>query len=157
MAKDSTSIAVLEAFRRQYGASNTFYDRLAQTRIDDLKKQASVAAPPPSPAPLPEIGPLVSPPINKPAPVPKEPEKSGAPITRAEGLKCCIELYFDGQGRKFGPEGSTDYPYSKSMIVEVCNISIQGSNGNKRYTPEELCRLSRQPKAKAARGPAVKQ
>jgi uncharacterized caspase-like protein len=38
-AKDSTSIAVLEAFRRQYGAANAFYDRLAEARIEELKKQ----------------------------------------------------------------------------------------------------------------------
>ena len=37
--KDSTSIAVLEAFRRQYGASNAFYDRLAEVRINELKAQ----------------------------------------------------------------------------------------------------------------------
>jgi uncharacterized caspase-like protein len=38
-AKDSTDIAALEAFRRQYGASNAFYDRLAETRIEELKKR----------------------------------------------------------------------------------------------------------------------
>lgn len=38
-AKDSTSIPVLEAFRRQYGAANAFYDRLAEARIDELKRQ----------------------------------------------------------------------------------------------------------------------
>jgi formylglycine-generating enzyme required for sulfatase activity len=38
-AKDSTSIAVLEAFRRQYGATDPFYDRLAQERIDELRRQ----------------------------------------------------------------------------------------------------------------------
>jgi TRAP-type mannitol/chloroaromatic compound transport system substrate-binding protein len=38
-AKDTTSIAVLEAFRRQYGATNAFYDRLAQERIDELRRQ----------------------------------------------------------------------------------------------------------------------
>jgi formylglycine-generating enzyme required for sulfatase activity len=30
---------VLEAFRRQYGAANAFYDRLAEARIDELKRQ----------------------------------------------------------------------------------------------------------------------
>jgi hypothetical protein len=37
-AKDSTSIPVLEAFRRQYGASNTLYDRLAEARIEELNR-----------------------------------------------------------------------------------------------------------------------
>lgn len=36
-AKDSTSIGVLEGFRRQYGA-NLFYDRLAAKRIDELRR-----------------------------------------------------------------------------------------------------------------------
>ena len=38
-AKDSTSIAVLEAFRRQYGSANAFYDRLAEARIEALRQQ----------------------------------------------------------------------------------------------------------------------
>jgi uncharacterized caspase-like protein len=38
-AKDSTSVGVLEAFRRQYGGSNAFYDRLAEARIAELRKQ----------------------------------------------------------------------------------------------------------------------
>jgi formylglycine-generating enzyme required for sulfatase activity len=38
-ARDSTSIAVLEAFRAQYGAANAFYDRLAAARIEELRKQ----------------------------------------------------------------------------------------------------------------------
>jgi len=38
-AKDSTSIPVLEAFRRQYGAADAFYDRLAAERIEELKRR----------------------------------------------------------------------------------------------------------------------
>jgi uncharacterized caspase-like protein len=38
-AKDSTSVSVLDAFRRQYGASNAFYDGLAEARIAELRKQ----------------------------------------------------------------------------------------------------------------------
>jgi formylglycine-generating enzyme required for sulfatase activity len=38
-AKDSTSIAALEAFRRQYGAMDAFYDRLAQERVEELQAQ----------------------------------------------------------------------------------------------------------------------
>jgi uncharacterized caspase-like protein len=36
-AKDSSSIAVLEAFRRQFGTSSAFYNRLATARIEELK------------------------------------------------------------------------------------------------------------------------
>jgi hypothetical protein len=45
--KDSTSVAMLEAFRRQYGAANAFYDRLAEARIEELKRQSPAAATPP--------------------------------------------------------------------------------------------------------------
>jgi uncharacterized caspase-like protein len=53
-AKDSSSIAVLEAFRRQYGAANALYDQLAAERIVALRsatgpKGAPVAAPDPPP------------------------------------------------------------------------------------------------------------
>ena len=37
--RDSTSIAVLEAFRRQYGVANPVYDRLAEARIEELRRQ----------------------------------------------------------------------------------------------------------------------
>ena len=37
--KDSASVAVLEAFRRQYGAANAVYDRLAEARIEELRRQ----------------------------------------------------------------------------------------------------------------------
>jgi formylglycine-generating enzyme required for sulfatase activity/uncharacterized caspase-like protein len=51
-AKDSTSIAVLEAFRQQYGASNAFYDRLAEARIEELRKLALAVPPAPRPSPV---------------------------------------------------------------------------------------------------------
>jgi formylglycine-generating enzyme required for sulfatase activity len=39
VVKDSTSIPALEAFRRQYGQDSPVYDRLAEARIGELKKQ----------------------------------------------------------------------------------------------------------------------
>jgi formylglycine-generating enzyme required for sulfatase activity len=52
VAKDSTSIAALEAFRRQYGSGDAFYDELAKDRIEALRKQqVAVASPPPKVAP----------------------------------------------------------------------------------------------------------
>jgi formylglycine-generating enzyme required for sulfatase activity len=49
--KDTNDIRTLEAFRRQYGAPNRFrdradplYDRLAETRIDELKKEQAETA-----------------------------------------------------------------------------------------------------------------
>jgi uncharacterized caspase-like protein len=47
--KDSRDIAVLDAFRRQYGADNAVYARLAEARIEALSKPQ--AAQPASPAP----------------------------------------------------------------------------------------------------------
>jgi formylglycine-generating enzyme required for sulfatase activity len=43
-AKDSTGTAVLEAFRRQYGAANPFYDRLAAERIEALRRRQLAVA-----------------------------------------------------------------------------------------------------------------
>ena len=42
--KDTTSVAALEAFRRQYGAANPIYDRLAEARIEELKQVAMLKA-----------------------------------------------------------------------------------------------------------------
>ena len=55
--KDSTDVRDLEAYRRQYGPSNPFYDRQAEQRIEALNKQTAALAPPPvfsaSRAPIP--------------------------------------------------------------------------------------------------------
>ena len=49
--KDTSSIAVLEAFITRY--RETFYAELARARIEDLKKQqVAIAAPPPAPPPV---------------------------------------------------------------------------------------------------------
>jgi formylglycine-generating enzyme required for sulfatase activity len=57
--KDSTDVRDLEAYRRQYGQLNLFYDRQAERRIDELKKQVAVAAPPPAAKPTPVVEPAV--------------------------------------------------------------------------------------------------
>jgi hypothetical protein len=41
--KDGTNVAVLEAFRRQYGPSNALYDRPAEMRINELNAQQLAA------------------------------------------------------------------------------------------------------------------
>jgi uncharacterized caspase-like protein len=55
LVKDNASIEVIEAFRKQYGAANALYDRLAAERIDTLKSGAAswklAAAPAKEPAP----------------------------------------------------------------------------------------------------------
>jgi formylglycine-generating enzyme required for sulfatase activity len=43
LVKDSTDISSLEVFRKQYGLSNPFFDRLAVARIDELKRRQVVA------------------------------------------------------------------------------------------------------------------
>jgi formylglycine-generating enzyme required for sulfatase activity len=49
--KDTTSIAALEAFRERYGKDNAVYARLAEARIEELKKLAMVAPPQAKPEP----------------------------------------------------------------------------------------------------------
>jgi hypothetical protein len=46
IVKDSNDLRSLEAFRRQYGKGNAFFDRLAEARIEEVKK--NVASLPPS-------------------------------------------------------------------------------------------------------------
>jgi hypothetical protein len=55
--KDTQDIRMLEAFRRQYGAANPLFDRLAESRIEELKKLGSgpVSLPPQAPAARPTV------------------------------------------------------------------------------------------------------
>jgi hypothetical protein len=123
-----------------------------EARIEELSKQAALTATPP------EVGPAASPPIENLVPAPKEPEKGVPPVSRAEGFKCCVDLYFEGQGSKFAAEGTTGTSLSRSTIVQACNISLSGDGGNKRYSPAELCRLRDQARAgRTARQTAPKQ
>jgi uncharacterized caspase-like protein len=72
-AQHSSSIAVLEAFRRQYGPSNALYDQLAAVRIEELNKRKPVAA-------LPEAAPMAP---QTPA---KSQSASGPPATNLASL-----------------------------------------------------------------------
>jgi branched-chain amino acid transport system substrate-binding protein len=84
-ARDTTSIAVLEAFRRQYGAANPFYDKLAEARIDELRRQkVAVAAPPPQTRPPPV--PLVKPAVGLIGPSRGEPIRIGFGMSLTGGL-----------------------------------------------------------------------
>jgi hypothetical protein len=48
LLKDTTNIPALEAFRQQYGKENPIYDRLAEGRVEELKRrQAAVIIAPP--------------------------------------------------------------------------------------------------------------
>jgi len=40
LVKDSSDMRALEAFRKQYGAANPFYDRLAEARVEQIKQAA---------------------------------------------------------------------------------------------------------------------
>lgn len=44
LVRDTDDIALLEAFRRQYGISNAMFDRLAANRISDLQRKAATNA-----------------------------------------------------------------------------------------------------------------
>src|SRR5262245_36826129 len=43
LVKDSADLRSLETFRKQYGAANPLYDRLAEARIEQIKQAAEVA------------------------------------------------------------------------------------------------------------------
>jgi uncharacterized caspase-like protein len=117
--KDSTSVAALQSFRQQYGASNAFYDRLAATRIDELKKQAAVPGP------------------KSPLPGANAPEKGGAPISAAAAVKCCHDVHYLNQGRKYAPEGqSTKSFMSKSEIMSMCATTMAAAT---EWTVKNIC------------------
>ena len=44
--KERKDIAIFDAFRRQYGAANPFYDTMAATRIEELKREQKPAVEP---------------------------------------------------------------------------------------------------------------
>jgi tetratricopeptide (TPR) repeat protein len=46
LVKDTTDIRVLESYRQQYGAANPLLGRLAESRIEELKKRQAAVAPP---------------------------------------------------------------------------------------------------------------
>jgi formylglycine-generating enzyme required for sulfatase activity/uncharacterized caspase-like protein len=74
MTKDTTSVAVLEAFRREF--RDTIYAEMARARLDELHARQSFAAAPPA-APVPQVratpAPEPNPPAEQPAPVRKKP------------------------------------------------------------------------------------
>jgi len=43
LVKDTTDIRALEAFRRQYGTANAFFDRLAEAQIENRRKPALIS------------------------------------------------------------------------------------------------------------------
>jgi TRAP-type mannitol/chloroaromatic compound transport system substrate-binding protein/uncharacterized caspase-like protein len=82
LAKDTTSLGVLEAFIARY--KDTFYADLARARLDDLKRQqAAAAAPPKVPAPRSATEPaLATPPAaGPPPPMAAQPFSLASPIT----------------------------------------------------------------------------
>ncbi len=77
LAKDTTSVTVLEAFTARY--KDTFYADLARVRMDDLKRQqAAAAAPPKAPATAKAAEPAVATP---PTPMSTQPFSLAGPIT----------------------------------------------------------------------------
>jgi formylglycine-generating enzyme required for sulfatase activity len=83
--KDSRDIAIVEGFRKQYGAANPLYDALAAQRLAELRPAQVAVAAPPKPAPVPPAGAckdglLVSVAVGKPPCI-----KPGS----AEGFKDC--------------------------------------------------------------------
>jgi hypothetical protein len=69
--KDSTSIAVLDSFVRQYGQGNNFYASFARARIEELKAAAAATRLPEPKLPREEPKPLMQARLTQPADLPR--------------------------------------------------------------------------------------
>jgi formylglycine-generating enzyme required for sulfatase activity len=116
LLETSTDIRALEAFRRQYGAANAFFDRLAEDRIEDLKKQqVAIAAPPQQEAPAT---------LTKPAAAITPARCDGVEITVGEGERRCFK---PGAGRT---GQFKDCPTCPEMVVAPAGTFTMGSPTN---------------------------
>jgi formylglycine-generating enzyme required for sulfatase activity len=85
--KDTTNILALEAFRQRYGRENPVYDRLAEERIEALKKHAMVAPPAPPKPPV-----LAFDPNRAPVPLTAAEERSLKPKDSFKECQSCPEM-----------------------------------------------------------------
>jgi len=140
--KDSASIAALEAFQRQYGAANPVFDRLAEARIEELKKQ-QVALVVPPPAPKPEPPPVTAPPPTPvPAPSP-EPAVGAVPPARA------AKPLTPAEEQALRPKDSfRECDNCPEMVVVPAGSFMMGSS------PEEIAALVKQHRIEDYRGEA---
>ncbi len=114
--KDSKDIADFEAFRRQYGASNPFYDGLAAKRIEALKRAQVAINVPPSAVSAPNQPPRRD--------RPDEVLCDGLLVSVATGKNPCIK---PGSGQSF-----KDCPDCPEMVVVPSGSFSMGS------TPAEV-------------------
>jgi formylglycine-generating enzyme required for sulfatase activity len=130
--KDTTNLAVLEAFIARY--KDTFYADLARARVDDLKKQQVALAPPPAksePAPAAKKTPglidqtlgIVLPPPSKQAPL-------NAPAGRCDGAQIAVGTANERRCVKPGAgktEWFKDCPACPEMVVVPAGRFTMGS------------------------------
>jgi formylglycine-generating enzyme required for sulfatase activity len=129
IVKDITDIRAVEAFRRQYGAANTFYDRLAEARIDELKRaQLAVATPPPAPSSPPPV-------ITKPAAIIVSPAQQ-----RCDG----VEAEVGGERRCLRPKDSfKDCSDCPEMVVIPAGEFVMGSTDDDHEKPLHKVTIAR--------------
>ena len=126
LVKDTTDIRALEAFRRQYGSTNSFFDRLAEARIEELKRTQVAAAGPP-PTPKPELMPQAKPAVQiTPAPPPPPPAGCSG-----------VEAQVGSERRCLRPRDIfKDCPSCPEMVVIPAGVFRMGSNdGDSDETP----------------------
>jgi formylglycine-generating enzyme required for sulfatase activity len=130
LVKDTKDIRALDAFRRQYGATNAFFDRLAEARMEELKKQQATNTDPSwwerltggaSPAPPPKSGPTEQVAIaTPPTPPPRPP-------ARCDG----VEMQVGSERRCLKPKESfRDCPTCPEMVVAPGGSFTMGSPSN---------------------------
>jgi formylglycine-generating enzyme required for sulfatase activity len=108
--KDMQDIPVFEAFRKQYGAANPFYDTLAANRIAELKRTAVAIVAPPNA-------------VNAPPVQPREEACGGLLVAVAHSsTRPCIE---PGSGESF-----RDCPDCPEMVVVPAGSFTMGSPAN---------------------------
>jgi formylglycine-generating enzyme required for sulfatase activity len=129
IVKDMTDIRAVEAFRRQYGAANTFYDRLAEGRIEELKRaQLAVTTPPAAPS---------SPPLAPRA----EPAAAITPTRPATG---CVEAQVGNEKRCLSPKDSfKDCPNCPEMVVIPAGEFMMGSTESEDEKPPHKVTITR--------------
>ena len=118
--QSSKDVRDFEAFRRQYGASNPFYDRQAEKRIEELKPQVA----------------MVAPPTKTTEPAPKSIAPSSTSKTRptaCDGVDVSVGSAGERQCIKPGSGKSTwfkDCPTCPEMVVAPAGRFTMGSPAN---------------------------
>jgi formylglycine-generating enzyme required for sulfatase activity len=136
LVMNTTDIPALEAFRRQYGAANPFFDRLAETRVEELKRQQVATAG--SPASKPLLPNLLDKTLGIVLPPPPSGNCDGVEIVVGQNERRCFK---PGAGKT---EQFKDCPTCPEMVVIPAGTFTMGSPANEpqRSSDEVQVRVS---------------